>query len=459
MADLYMNRTQTIHRICAGSILAFLTLASSFGAEFTWWDKVYIVGSVAAVHTEPLDNAPIAAKLPIGTDATYIGSPAEVASGPNKECRGADANTDYKWSCICVNSLRVDYGEQWCGWVAKDLLATKQPELADIIAKYDKTPPDQFIERRKWAERAAALAPFSTQARERLLDVLKKINDPKALESAKRSFDSYLKTQPEGIGAKVVFFFDGIYLEPIAELKEGQLVFRDFDQSANYEFRSRGRIYNVYDKGQKVGTVVTEAQFDCSVQQCPQQTIARLVLAGQTTETGGGLATNFSLPQASSSSTRKISQREADVLLGMANDWIKSSALSPKVKKSFRKHIQRTESYSTLDVGMLGKNGRVMLIGNWVMGSMNDAHYGDGNDIYESLFIIAEQQIDGTFQRAPGSGSIAESGCAYSNHIDIDGDGVDEVFLYCSQLEGQYSYALAKRINGKWQITYGPSRN
>ena len=439
-----MNWTRTTCLIGAVSILTALATASSFAAEFNWWDKVYVIGSVASVRTEPLDNAPVAAKLPIGTDATYIGSPAELASGPNNECRGAEADRDHKWSCICVTNLRVDYGVQWCGWIARDFLATKQPKLADIISEYDKTPPSQLTERRKWAERAAALAPFSAQARELLLDVLEKLNDTKALESAKLSFDSYLTTQPQGSGAKIIFFFDGTYLEPIAELKEGQLVFRDFDQTANYEFRSRGRFYNVYAKGQKVGTVVTEAQFDCRTQQCPKQTIARLVLADQATAIGDGLATSFALPHGNSSSTRKISKSEAVVLFGMANAWIKSSALSPKAKKAFRKHIQQTEYFSRLDVGALGKDGRVMLIGNWGIGSMNDAHYGDETDIYESLFIIAEQQKDGTFQRATGSGSIADSGCAYFDHLDIDGDGIDEILLSCSQLEGQYSFALAK---------------
>lgn len=453
-----MNHIQTTRRICAGLILALLASPSSFADEFRWWDTVYINGSVASVRTEPLDNAPIAAKLPIGTDATYIGSPSEVAAGPNKECGGADPHRDHKWSCICVTSLRVDYGVHWCGWVARDFLAAKQIRLADIIAEYDKTPADQITERRKWAERAVALDPLSAQARERLIDVLEKLNDTKALEATKRSFDSYSASQPRATGAKLIFFFDGRYLEPIAELKEGQLAFRDFDQSANYEFRSRGRFYNLHSDGRKIGTVVTEAQFDCRVQQCPQQTIARAVLTDTTTDVVSGLATNFALSNADRS-TRKASKNEEAALQKMGTTLVKSSKLSPKAKKIFLASIQKSDSSPILAIGALGRDRRVMLIGNWTIGSMNDAHYGDVDDVYESILIIAEQQKDGTFRLASGSGSIADSGCSFANHLDIDGDGVDEILLSCDQLEGQYSYALAKRVEGKWQITYGPARN
>jgi hypothetical protein len=455
---------QTIRRVCAGLMLAFLTVHSSFADDFRWEETIYINSSVASVRTEPLDNAPIAAKLPIGTAATYIGSPSVVAAGPNKECGGADPRRDHKWSCICVISLRVDHGVQWCGWVARDLLAAKQLGLADIVAEYDKTPSDQITERRRWAERAVALDPLNAQARERLIDVLEKLNDTKALEAAKRSFDSYSTSQPRATGAKLIFsFYYGRYLEPIAELKEGQLAFRDFDQSANYEFRSRGRFYNLYSDGRKLGTVVTEAQFDCRIQQCPQQTIARSVL---TDATGGvvsglavvrGLATNFALSNADHS-TRKVSKNEEAALQKIATSLVnKSSKLSPKAKKTFLASIQQSDSSPILAIGSLGRDGRVMLIGNWTIGDMNDAHYSDG--IYESILIIAEQQKDGTFRLASGSGSLADMGCGYSNHLDVDGDGIDEIFLSCNQLEGQYSYALAKRVEGKWQITYGPSRN
>lgn len=453
-----MNHMQTIRRNCAGVILALLASPSSFADEFRWWDTVYVNGSVASVRTEPLDNAPIAAKLPIGTDATYIGSPSEVAAGPNKECGGADPNRDHKWSCICVTSLRIDYGVHWCGWVARNLLAGKQPRLADIIAEYDKTPADQITERRRWAERAVALNPLSAQARERLIDVLEKLNDTKAIEAAKRSFDSYSASQPRATGAKLIFFFDGRYLEPIAELKEGELAFRAFEQSANYEFRSRGHFYNLYSDGRKIGTVVTEAEFDCRVQRCPQQTIARSVVTDTATDVVSGLATNFALSNADRF-PRKASKNEEAALQKMGTALVRSSKLSAKAKKTFLASIQQSNSSPVLAIGALGRDGRVILIGNWTIGSMNDAHYGDVDDVYESILIIAEQQKDGTFRLASGSGSIAESGCSYANHVDVDGDGIDEILLGCNQLEGQYSYAFAKRVEGKWRITYGPPRN
>lgn len=440
----------------AAEYIGFEVAAPS--VSFSRLDTVYVIGSVALVRIEPIDGAQIAAKLPIGTRGSFKGLPAEISSRPHKDCMGAEKHTGSKWSCVCFDSLSVEYGEQFCGWVSTDLLVKEEPKLASLLTKFDKTPHDDLAERRKWAERSVALEPLSVPAQQRLIDVLEKLGDTKALESAKRSFESYLTSQPQGSASKTFFYFGGAHLEPIAEIQEGQFVFRDFDQSTNYEFRGRGRFYNLYAGGKKVGTVVTEAQFDCRIQKCPQSTIARQVSSDQIAQVLNGLATNVSL-QSSSRSPRKASKSEEDELRKIGIAMIKSSDLSAKDKTAFLANVLQAGSSPVLGIGSIGQDGQSMLIGNWMMGSMNDQHYGDPDDLYESFLIIAEQQQDGTFRLASGSGSIASYGCSYSNHLDVDGDGIDEILLSCDQLEGQYSFALVKRVDGNWRITYGPPRN
>ena len=204
---------------------------------------------------------------------------------------------------------------------------------------------------------------------------------------------------------------------------------------------------------------MTEAQFNCRVQTCPQLTFARQLLTDTTTGPVSGLATNFLL-SGGNRPARNVSKDEALSLAKMAASLIKSSKLLNKKEiKSFVSSVQKGESSPVLAIGQLSQDGRDILIANWTAGTMNDTHYGDDSEFYESILIIAEPQNDGTFRPASGSGSIADRGCSYASHADLDGDGVDEIILSCSQLEGQYSYAFVKRVMGKWQITYGPPRN
>lgn len=453
-----VKHSMNVHlKIYLNLLLTLCTIPIAFADDLKESGKVYIASSVASVRTAPHDKAPIAARLPIGTEATYIGSTSDLAAGPNRVCEGGDLKGDQKWSCVCVPNFRVDYGVQWCGWVARELLSTKQSDLTTLFAEYDKTPAERMSDRKKWAERAFALDPLNMDARKRLIDVLEKLKDAKAIETAQRSFDLYSVSPPPTAGAKLVFYFDGSYLEPIAELRKGQLVMQDFNQATNYEFRDRGQVYNLYSGGSKLGMVVTEAQFDCKVQLCPQQTIARAV-SPEVDARLVGIATNFAISNAEHP-IRIASKKEEAILQKLGTTFVKSLKLDPRAKKTILKLIRQGESSSSIAVGAMGKDGRIMLISNWVIGSMNDAHYGNEEDVHESILVIAEQQNDGSFRVAAGSGSIAEMGCSLMDYADIDGDGVDEIFLSCEQLEGQYSYALMKRTAGRWQVSYGPGRN
>lgn len=455
--NFVMPLTPTSRRVGFIWMLVLLTLPSAFADDFKANDKVYIASSVASIRTAPHDKAPIAATLPIGTKVSYVGSVADVAGALNKECDGADPKKSQKWSCICVPKFRVDYGVYWCGWIGRDLLSIKQVKFADLLAKLDKTPADRLMERKKWAERAVAFDPLHEPARKSLIDVLKKLDDNKALESTQRWLDVYTVAPAQTRGTKLIFLYNGTFLEPIAEYEDGRITMDGFDQSSNEEFRSRGQSYNLYSRGRRLGMVVTEAQFDCRVLLCPQQTIARAVPSEANTRPTG-LVTNFALSNAERP-LRTVSKDEEAILQKLGTAFVKSSQLDPKERQAILKLIRKGVSSSISAVGSLGRDGRVMLMSNWVLGSMDDAHYGGEYDVYASILIIAEQQQDGSFRLAPGSGSIAERGCSMIDHVDIDGDGVDEIFLSCEQLEGQYHYALAKRSAGKWRITHGPARN
>lgn len=438
-------------------VIAALCLISthSMAVDFGFEEKLYVTGSSASVRLEPREGARIAGKLPIGTKLTFVGDAKQLASDPRlrpieseesqaESCPMPEKADHDQWICISVDDFIVDdFAHYWGGWVSAELVGRNAPKLAELIELYEKTPRASTNDRKKWAERAAALDPLNPAAQRNLLDVLRELGDQAAYAAAKRSFESYQAPQSAASNRKLIFSVIGNLLEPIGEISAGKIVFSGFDQKTNYDFRKRGQIFGLYSKGIRKGWAVTESQFDCAIKTCPVQTIVRIVPA---TDVQGGLAVNFALPLRDQEGMT-ITRDQANMVTALAQSWIKSNRRG-KVRKELLRKIQLEEGQ--LAAGAL-QDGKVVLFGSWVIGSMNDQHYGGPDDIYESLLIIAEQQPDGTFRLARGSGSLAENGCAYFDKADLDGDGVDEIVLRCDQLEGSYNYSFVKRVGGVWK--------
>lgn len=414
---------------------------------------VFVIGSSAIVRKEPSEGSAAAGQIPIGTKGRFKGAPAQVVESPNKECTSADSKMNPKWSCVCFDALLVatgaDYDKPWCGWISKELLVTKEPKLSDLISQLVKTAPENLQERKKWAERAISLAPSNQKVQKQWLDILENIGDTTAIEAAKRLFEVQQAPIPRSSEPKLILTFQRGQLEPIAEVKQGQLHFRGFNTATQFEFRNRGSLYHLYSQGNKVGAVETTARFDCGVQDCPIQVFARTLLKDSVGKLSNGIATNFELPQTNAIS-RQATKDERAILLKMAHSWLDQSKKPVKEKQAFRKFLKQNSG--TVGLASWSNDHKVMLIGNWTMGSENDMKYGNYDSYFESLLIIAEQQTDSSYKRISGSGSIAEEGCSYFDHIDVNADGVDEILLLCERLEGNYYYRLLQRENGGWRI-------
>lgn len=81
------------------------------------------------------------------------------------------------------------------GYLFEGLLSKSEPKLSELIARHDAAPPDALEDRRTWAERAAALAPDDEEAVRRLVEVLEKLGDQKALHRARRGLDTIRATK------------------------------------------------------------------------------------------------------------------------------------------------------------------------------------------------------------------------------------------------------------------------
>lgn len=78
------------------------------------------------------------------------------------------------------------------GYLYEALLSEQEPKLVELLARYDALPSEGLEERRTWAERAAALAPEDEGAVRRLVEVLERLGDQKALRRARAGLDSIL---------------------------------------------------------------------------------------------------------------------------------------------------------------------------------------------------------------------------------------------------------------------------
>lgn len=420
-------------KFCMAIILAAFA-THSIADEFRQEEPLYVIVSSANVHTEPRKNSSIFVTLPIAAEVTFM-----------------KFSEDKIWININSAAVSLEMDAQTL-WIAADSLSRAPPRLDNLITQYDKTPKENLAERRKWAERAAALDPLNLNAQKRLIDTLTEMSDPAALDAAKKTFEQYHMHQPslaQG-GTQRIFGYNGSLVSIVGGFQSGKSVTLGVEENA--DFHNRGQFYYLYSRGRPVGYVVTQMRFNCAVHECPQDIPARYISLPNTEPHPKGVATNFPLLEKQASDIR-ITKEQKTMLWKMAQTWIKSSDLSGKEKKLFLKKISTPSFKPDLDVGQLTQDGKLFLVANWAIGSMDAQHYSDGgdDDFYESLLIIAEQQQDGTFKLAKGSGSLTENGCTYSDRADIDGDGTDELLLKCEQLEGSHDYRLLKRIGDKWK--------
>jgi hypothetical protein len=118
-------------------------------------DSYYIVASIANLRAERTATSALVARLPIGT-------PVEIL-----ESRTA-------WT-------RIRKGETE-GWLLSSLLMADKPTYDRLMLEYKKVRRTQLKERRKWAERVAAIAPDEPESLFPLIETLKELGDKEALK-------------------------------------------------------------------------------------------------------------------------------------------------------------------------------------------------------------------------------------------------------------------------------------
>lgn len=139
--------------VAIGCVLVVLA-----GAAWASGAAAWVVASVAMVRAEPREGGAVAGRLKIATKVTVL----ERRDG---------------WT-------RVRAGKA-TGWVRDDGLDSEKPTVEAMRERFDATPPSDVAGRRKWIERAAALAPGDAEVLGLLEETLARTGDADALSAAR----------------------------------------------------------------------------------------------------------------------------------------------------------------------------------------------------------------------------------------------------------------------------------
>jgi hypothetical protein len=253
---------------------------------------------------------------------------------------------------------------------------------------------------------------------------------------------------------------DGKMVEPIGSVSKGKVVpavggdaeLADKTAFAKKFYRT-GAKYELVFAGSRAGTVTVRSADPAS--ECTSNMAEVSVASTRTTLKGKVMALATDL---------KISVRENSVRRMPTKE--ERAAAEALVKAEFRKQGSNEADLRTLDYHNLTAidvdgDGKVELVGSyWVKPNTKTRR---------TLFFIADQAVDGKFGIGFGKyneiteenvmgGDIAaiDQGIYHElllDSLDIDRDGVNEIFSYSQSFEGA-GFSVYRRANGKWNAVF-----
>lgn len=440
----------------------------------------YVTASSLNIRAEPRSDARILDTLPIGTPIYVLGQRTQNEMG---EVTCGPLLID-QWLSVCTHLDEIDpiCANDAHGWAIKDMVEVERPRLEALLTKHDATPKTNLPERRKWAERAAALDPADLRAQERLIAVLQSAGDEQTISSWRKKFADYLNPQPSLAAGekKAILIFSDSKLSQLCFFDSNDIckVFSTEDVQ-QHRYMVRGKYYFVYSEGRHVGAVVTE-RTNCAGGRCASTVPVRFLPNSKGEKIVSGLATNFVLPN-TSPPPGKITGAERSMLLALADRWLNSGKRIPdadcpslqefreqnkghapeQLQFAYARQTEWCESHNAAKLALLSgvKSGEYlrsmiaarspkgrMLVGLWGLGTFNDAHYS--NSPFIAFLLTAEPGKDGVYKITFADTNPDD--CWISDHADLNSDGTDEILLTCDQLEGHKSMALMRRQGSQW---------
>ena len=235
-------------------------------------------------------------------------------------------------------------------------------------------------------------------------------------------------------------------MDPVVIVQGGKLkpVYPEYNEAAQQLFAKQyfppGQKYRLTFGGGDAGTAtVKKSDKGCNA--------LHAIVAVETTAKIHGqvvaLATNSESLGRKASARRAPTDEERASILAMVKQIYRSRRTPPQLLR-----LLQTTNLTATD---LNDDGKFELIGSFVIQTPAKMR--------RELFLIAEMRgnsfaaalVSYQFYKLPPEGF--DSAIRFADQLDLDGDGVAEVFAIAGGFDG-YSYLIYKKQNGRWRNVY-----
>lgn len=403
--------------------------ASTFG---------YTIAHQVNLRSEAGAQAPVIALLPVNTAV-------DVAEIIQKDKRN--------WAKVYIRSPISSVDNLIEGWLDLGVLDTEKPDSKKLFkaAKASNNPHLQ----RLFAERAFAMEPMSVEI-PAFIETLIPGSDPATAKRLQTILSGVRQRQPvSDEPVKKIYDYYGGVLKPFAEVRDQKITMITGKTVGTPEYFTENRYYPAYSGNTRTGLVRTEMRIFKSDSSDVQGVLASYLpdAAVPDPENFNGkdihsMVTNYAL--APDRAKREVNAQEKALLKKLTLQWIQQQPKSER--QNLLKVVQNESVIQQGDVklnwysGHMNQSGQQFLIGQWTFSSPSDAHYNN-DPFYAALVMIAEQQADGSFKLARGSGNLY---CEVDSLVDLNGDGTDEIYVECQRMEDASYYKILQRGKAGW---------
>lgn len=327
------------------------------------------------------------------------------------------------------------------GWVRSDLLGLQPPTLEALQDDYRALPGGDRDGRRRLAERAFALAPFDERAHGLRIESLREAGESEALAQAEQALAALSQTQVTRAAdePRLIFAYDGELLSPMAVLDATGLADGPYSagddslpvgdpRRAPAYFRP-GRVYHYYHAGAEAGLLRVLGKTEPSCES--DMALARRV-DGRASP-GVGIAANFPLRPIATAAEPAPNAAERKLLEKLLLEALRSRGASPEQADQALAQARDPESPGLELASMrLRASGPRVLIATLVAYMVSEGSQYVDLQAYAMLVV----ELDGkgghrTALRDAQFGSSGESSYSsrYLDHLDLDGDGANELIF------------------------------
>ncbi|KRA17787.1 hypothetical protein ASD69_14085 [Lysobacter sp. Root604] len=351
------------------------------------------------------------------------------------------------------------------GWVRSDLMSMRRPTLEALLDESRALPAADREGRLRIAERALALAPFDERAHRLRIDALREVGERAALVQAERALAELRRPQVrrDKDEPRLIFAYDGEVLSPLATLTErglqdgpysaadGGLPVGDPRRAPAY-FRP-GRVYHYYRGGADAGLLRVLGKTEPSCES--DVALVQRVGADGAQPLLAGIATNFALRPSAKAAIAEPDAGERQLLERLLREALSKQGLSKrKTDAALDPARDAAGSGPQYAAALWQARGPRVLIAS-VRAYFSEEEDRDDTHAQAYALLIVELDRNGKHRVVHREAEVGEGGesshsARYLDHLDLDGDGRNELIFMQYGYES-WGYQVWRRGKSEWK--------